>query len=132
MPSRKKDNNPCRGGIEGIYVQKQLRHRKRQGPDLAVTGGAGPPRGLAAGVCFCECDAVSGKMSTFVSGKKLLFLKRYAEFMSTFVYLLEKPISRKINELTSKNVYFCILLTTFHVGRGGVSCEINGLSATDA
>ena len=72
------------------------------------------------------------KMSTFVSVKNTVDSRCYEEFMSTFVYLLRKGISRKIKELTSKNVYFCILLTTFHVGRGRVSVEIKGLSATDA
>ena len=71
-------------------------------------------------------------MSTFVSGKKLAESRRYAEFMSTFVYLPEKSVFSKIKYLTSKNVYFCILLTTFHVWHGGVLFEINGLTATDA
>ena len=66
--------------------------------------------------------AVSTKMSTFVSVKNLVDSRRYAEFMSTFVYLPRKDVSRKIKGLASKNVYFCILLTTFHVGRGAVSC----------
>ena len=76
-------------------------------------------RRIAAGGGFCECDAVSGKMSTFVSGKKRVGSRRYAEFMSTFVYLVRIGLSRKIKELASKNVYFYILLTTFHVGREG-------------
>ena len=75
---------------------------------------------------------VSGKMSTFVSVKTLVYSKRYARFMSTFVYLLRKGSFRKINELGSKNVYFCILLTTFHVWNRAVSFEFNELSTTDA
>ena len=71
-------------------------------------------------------------MSTFVSGKNVGGSKRYAEFMSTFVYLPQKAVSSKIKGLTSKNVYFCILLHTVHVWRGGVLFEINGLSATEA
>ena len=71
-------------------------------------------------------------MSTFVSGKNLVDSTRYAEFMSTFVYLVREGLSRKIKDLASKNVYFYIPLTTFHVGRGVVSCRINELIATDA
>ena len=42
--------------------------------------------------------------------------------MSTFVYLPRKAVSSKIKDLASKNVYFYILLTTFHVERKVVSC----------
>jgi hypothetical protein len=52
------------------------------------------------------------KMSTFVSAKSTIFSTRYAEFMSTFVYLPERGDSSKINELASKNVYFCTLHDT--------------------
>jgi hypothetical protein len=79
-----------------------------------------------------EALAKAGKMSTFVSGKKTIDSSCYGEFMSTFVYLVEKALFNEINELTSKNVYFYILLTTFHIGSRGVSFGINGLSATDA
>jgi hypothetical protein len=71
-------------------------------------------------------------MSTFVSAISPVESSCYAEFMSTFVYLLETAVFSKINNLTSKHVYFRLLLSTFHVRRGGVSFEINGLSATDA
>ena len=37
-----------------------------------------------------EALAKAGKMSTFVSGKKRVGSKRYAGFMYTFVYLVEK------------------------------------------
>ena len=52
--------------------------------------------------------------------------------MSTFVYRLEEAVFSKIKHLTSKHVYFGLLLSTFHVGRGVVLFEINGLTATDA
>ena len=61
-------------------------------------------------------------MSTFVSGKNIVDSGRYEEFMSTFVYLPRKAVSSKIKDLASKNVYFYILLTTFHVERKVVSC----------
>ena len=71
-------------------------------------------------------------MFTFVSGKNSIDSRRYAEFMSTFVYLPRKAVSSKIKDLGSKNVYFYILLTTFHVWGEGVLCFFNGLTATDA
>lgn len=55
---------------------------------------------------------------------------RYAEFMSTIVYRLEKAVFSKIKHLTSKHVYFRLLLSTFHVRRKVVSFYINGLDAT--
>ena len=72
---------------------------------------------------FCEIAAglsaialaKAEKMSTFVSVKTLVYSRRYAKFMSTFVYLLRKSLFRKIKHLASKNVYFYILLYTFHV-----------------
>ena len=39
--------------------------------------------------------AVAGKMYTFVSGKRVIDSRHYAEFMSTFVYLLEKGVLAK-------------------------------------
>jgi len=52
--------------------------------------------------------------------------------MSTFVYRLEQEVFSKIKHLISKNVYFGLLLSTFHIGRKVVSFYINGLGATDA
>jgi hypothetical protein len=37
-----------------------------------------------------EASAKAGKMSTFASGKKAIVSRRYAEFMSTFAYRVEK------------------------------------------
>jgi hypothetical protein len=71
-------------------------------------------------------------MTTFVSAISPVESGCYVEFMSTFVYLLETAVFSKIKHLTSKHVYFRLLLSTFHIGRGGVSFGINGLTATDA
>ena len=60
------------------------------------------------------------KMTTFVSVKNIAKSTHYEEFTSTFVYLLQKAVFSKIKHLTKKNVYFRILLTTFHVRRGVV------------
>jgi hypothetical protein len=79
-----------------------------------------------------EGIAVLEKMSTFVSAISPVESRHYSEFMSTFVYRLEKAVFSKIKHLTSKHVYFRLLLSTFHVGLGVVSFEINGLTATDA
>jgi hypothetical protein len=57
-------------------------------------------------------------MSTFVSAISPFISMPYSDFMSTFVYLLETAIFSKINHLTSKHVYFRLLLSTFHVRRG--------------
>jgi hypothetical protein len=89
-------------------------------------------RQMAVGDALCECEAVAGKMSTFVSAISPVESRRYGKFMSTFVYRLEKAVFSKIKHLTSKHVYFRLLLSTFHVGLGVVSFEINGLTATDA
>jgi hypothetical protein len=89
-------------------------------------------RQMPAGDALCECEAVAGKMSTFVPAISPVESRRYGKFMSTFVYRLEKVVFSKIKHLTSKNVYFRLLLSTFHVGLGVVSFEINGLTATDA
>jgi len=71
-------------------------------------------------------------MSTFVPGISSIKSERYAEFMSTFVYRFQKDVFSRIRHLTSKHVYFCMLLHTFHIGRGAVFFYINGLTATDA
>ena len=65
-------------------------------------------------------------MTTFASGKKIVGSRCYAKFMYTFVYWIEHAISWKINELTSKNVYFYILLTTLHVGGTGYCLKSMG------
>ena len=83
----------------------------------ALLGEASAKGGLST-----EALAKAEKMSTFVSGKKLFISRLYAEFMSTFVYPPQKEVSGQIKYLAQKNVYFCILLTTFHGGRGAVSC----------
>jgi hypothetical protein len=40
-------------------------------------------------------EASGKKMYTFVSGKRVIDSRHYAEFMSTFVYLLEKGVLAK-------------------------------------
>jgi hypothetical protein len=46
--------------------------------------------GTAVVAGFCECEAVSQNMSTFVSGKKAIDSRLYLRFMSTFAYRVEK------------------------------------------
>jgi hypothetical protein len=89
-------------------------------------------RMVATGVSFCECEAVSRKMYTFASAISPFESRRYTEFMSTLVYRIEKAVFSQIKYLTSKNVYFRLLLPTFHIRRRGVSFGINELTATDA
>ena len=60
--------------------------------------------------------ADSEEMYTFVSAISLVESRRYGEFMSTFVYRLAKEVFSKIKHLTSKHVYFRLLLSTFHNG----------------
>jgi hypothetical protein len=40
-------------------------------------------RQMAADVDFCECEAISHKMTTFAHGKRRIISKRYARFMTT-------------------------------------------------
>jgi hypothetical protein len=75
-----------------------------------------------------EDSAKAGKMSTFVSAISPVESRRYAEFMPTFVYRVEKSRLAKSKSWPKT----CLLLSTFHVWAGRVLFGINGLSATDA
>ena len=64
-------------------------------------------------------------------GKTQLF-QGHMQVLCILLYTcLKRPVQQN-QGFSRKNVYFCILLYTVHVGRGVVSCRINRLSATDA
>ncbi len=76
-----------------------------------------PPAAISgAPAAAASTSADFEKMSTFVSAISLVESRRYGKFMSTFVYRLEKEVFSKIKHLTSKHVYFRLLLSTFHTG----------------
>ncbi len=68
----------------------------------------------------------------FCFGRKLLNINSLCGIDVYFCIRGRISSSWKIKDLGGKNVYFCILLYTFHIWRPQVLFQINGLSATEA
>ena len=84
MPIRLKDNNPCHGRIEGIYVWKALRHRNKVGFGPCRDGGSGAAVGSGGGCLDLRMRGGFIKNDDFCTQEKARYIKAVCQFYDDF------------------------------------------------
>ncbi len=90
------------------------------------------PAAISDGPAWAKPGSLFARFVDFCFGKNTFNIKALSKIRVYFSIRGRKGDSRKIKNLAGKNVYFCILLYTFHIRGERVLFEINDLTATGA